>query len=64
MEPLPYVPSNNFLKKRGIPSNAIDLAWGVILLEGRLNIKLNEAGYTSMHYNLRRRGIFFYGGDV
>lgn len=64
MDALPPVPSNNFLKKKLFPGNAIDLAWGPLLLEGRLNAKLNEPTYSSMHYNLRRRGIFLYAGDV
>lgn len=39
---------------------AYDAIWGGLLLEGRLNVKFTEAGYTPMNYNLRRRGIFFY----
>lgn len=54
------VPSNACIKKRGMSGENYDDLWGPVLLEGRLNVKFTETGYTSMIYNLRRRAIFFY----
>lgn len=54
------VPSNACIKKRGMSAQAYEAEWGPLLLEGRLNVKFTETGYTPMSFNLRRRAIFFY----
>lgn len=65
LNPPDPVPSNAFIKKRGLSGAGFDDIWGVVILEGRLNVKFTEVAYTPMIYNLRRRAIFFYNiGDV
>lgn len=49
-----------YIKKTGQSGQAYDETWGSVTLEGKLNVKVTEVGYTPMTFNLRKKALLFY----
>lgn len=49
-----------YIKKTGQSGQAYDEVWGSVILEGKLNAKITEVGYSPYTFNLRKKALLLY----
>lgn len=50
------MPSLTYIKKTGQSGQAYDEVWGSVILEGKLNAKITEVGYSPYTFKSKKKG--------